>query len=221
MTDESVPEASITTTEPAPAVAPPTSVMAELKMRPEDMFPESPPGQGDMRNLSQRDPVDRRPPWLYRLTEELTGPEVRKLFIPTPHETVQRLLRFIEKNVGEDRERALHVPGVPVVRPKPRTALVWRVLDRVAHTLGYVPASMAEYAAACERAEGQRVGAWERLQGRVDFALDLHARAREILSGIFPHLEAETREGKNFRGRRTIAVWADPENPVPNEEPEW
>lgn len=219
MTDESV-----TTTGPAaadPAESTNGSVMAELNMKPEEMFPESEPGKGDMRNLSQRDPVDRRPPWLYRLTEELTGPEVRKLFIPTPHETVQRLLRFIEKNVGDDRERGTHVETPPVVKPRVRRGRLWGVVDRVATRLGYVQRDVADFAVACARAEGQRLAAWERIQGRVEFGVELHAKARELLESIFPHLEAETREGKNFRGRRAIAVWADPQSPVPTEEPEW
>ncbi len=215
-------DASTVTTEPAPPETPaPTSVLAELGIRPGDMFPESPPGQGDMRNMAAREPVDHRPPWLYRRTEELTVEEVRKLFIPTPHETLRRLLIFIEQTVGTDRDKRRGAGAVGAVATPKKRGRLQQLLDRAAARVGYVPADVSEYLVACARTEGEALSRVSTIDGRVELALEVHAKARSLLAGLFPQVDAQTREGKNHRGHRMVAVWADPLNPDPTEEPEW
>lgn len=189
-------------------------------MRPEDMFPTS-PDDASGAGAGMRDPGDHRPNWLYRATEELSIADVRRIFLPSPHEALKKVLDFCSNERGEAGLKHMHVGtrGVPPVTP--RTGLRGWVTRKACSFLDLVTRESSDRAAEVLRDEYNVFVLKERYVTRQNFSDEVHAKAKEILDAISPRIDAQAHEGKSFSGRRMIAVWSGLKEPEADDAPEF
>jgi len=195
-----------------------------LDMKPEDMFPETPiePFTAPLGGgTGMKPPKDHVPSWLYRLTEELSPDDVRRLFIPMPHEAFRKFIAWCQEQRGEAGVRLLKIAAAWVQPPRPRWGLRGWISTQACRHLHLVTREQADYELAMQKSEHEAVTAKARLFARQVFVDDVAAKAEQILGDLFPRPNAEVREGKDYADRRVLAVWTGRESPGEEDKPEF
>ena len=195
----------------APTTPAPPPELIHVDMSPEDMFPETPTEDGSNVPLGggtgMNDPKDHVPLWLFRKTNELTGAEVRKLFLQTPHEALRGVLDFCSAT-RVTAFALLRTTSVPHVRPPiVRKILKSRVVSMIVSQLDLVPRELMEFAVAQLRAQSEALIVRERQLARIKLADEVSSHVSDVLKDGLLRTDAPFREGADYAGRRTIAVW--------------